>query len=515
MSDSKERPIIIGVSGGSGVGKSFLSNALQRLFGIEDCTVLSTDDLHKYERGDSNWQTTTHLNPEANNIDLGLLHLKQLKNGLSIQRSVYCHKTGKHLSPVNISPSKFIVHEGLHGFYGKEMSQLCDVRIFIETTDRLKKHWKICRDITKRGYKVADVLKSMERRLPDYEKHVLPQKNSADLVVYLSESKPIKNLGDADENIRINTKFFVDSYHTKSKLLKDIINFLDTDSRELNDFIYYSKEVGLDDTLVTISGGNTSIKKTTGKNLSIRNVQTVYIKSSGSKLKYIDHANGYSSIPYFKNKRFCTSLLGLEDRRTGDNAMYERFAHLDKKPSMEYGLHLIIPSKAIVHTHPVYLNAILCSKNSKSIIDEVFKGWDYGYVEYAAPGFDLTKAIYSKSFKEKTILFLENHGLIVGDNTMKSCVQKTKRINEKCKYYLSQKIEDFIQYSDFRHDTLVSAGHVMPDSVVFDNNMPADLLKSILYIEQTSSIIDTIRYLPPEEISYISKMAFEKHRARV
>ena len=96
-----------------------------------------------------------------------------------------------------------------------------------------------------------------------------------------------------------------------------------------------------------------------------------------------------------------------------------------------------------------------------------------------------------------------------------SSTQKTRRINEKCKYYLSQKIKGFIQYFDFKHGTSIPFGHVMPDSVVFDNNMPADLLKSILYIEQTSSIIDTIRYLPPEEISYISEMAFEKHRAKV
>lgn len=514
MSDSRQS-IVIGVSGGSGVGKSFLSNALQRLFGADDCIVLSTDDLHKYERGDTNWQKLTHLDPSANNISVGLSQLRKLKNGQTIERSIYCHKTGKHKNPTSISPAKFIVHEGLHGFYGKEISGLCDIKIFIETTDRLKKHWKICRDITKRGYEVSDVLKSMKRRLPDYEKHVLPQKNSADLVVYLSESETIKNLGDPDENIRISTKFFVDSFHIKNKLLKDIISFLSEDSKELNDFIYYSKEIGLDDALTTVSGGNTSIKKTASKNSSVRNVQTVYIKSSGSQLKYIDHANGYSSIPYFKNKRFCTSLLTVGDREDGDAAMYKRFAHLDKKPSMEYGLHLMIPSKAIVHTHPIYLNTVLCSKNSKSIIDEIFNDWNYQYIEYAAPGFDLTKAVQGKNPKEKTILFLENHGLIVGDNTMKACVQKSKRINEKCKYYLSQKIDDFVCYNEFDYGSLVSKGHVIPDSVVFSNNMPNDLMKSILYIEHNASIIDSIRYLPPEEISYISGMAFEKHRAKV
>ena len=98
---------------------------------------------------------------------------------------------------------------------------------------------------------------------------------------------------------------------------------------------------------------------------------------------------------------------------------------------------------------------------------------------------------------------------------MKACVQKSKRINEKCKYYLSQKIDGFVCYGEFDYGSLVSKGHVIPDSVVFDNNMPNDLLKSILYIERNASIIDSIRYLPPEEISYISGMAFEKHRAKV
>tara|TARA_A100001015_G_scaffold86688_1_gene96336 strand:- start:1155 stop:1454 length:300 start_codon:yes stop_codon:yes gene_type:complete len=90
MSDSRQS-IVIGVSGGSGVGKSFLSNALQRLFGADDCIVLSTDDLHKYERGDTNWQKLTHLDPSANNISVGLSQLRKLKNGQTIERSIYRH----------------------------------------------------------------------------------------------------------------------------------------------------------------------------------------------------------------------------------------------------------------------------------------------------------------------------------------------------------------------------------------------------------------------------------------
>ena len=60
---------LINVGGSSGVGKTTLTTFLSFLF--DDVCHLSGDDLHKWERNDSNWKNITHLNPDANNLELG------------------------------------------------------------------------------------------------------------------------------------------------------------------------------------------------------------------------------------------------------------------------------------------------------------------------------------------------------------------------------------------------------------------------------------------------------------
>ena len=74
-------PLLISISGKSGVGKTTISNILAQCLGREKCLILSTDDLHKYERNDSIWESITHFNPESNNIELGDFHITQLLKG--------------------------------------------------------------------------------------------------------------------------------------------------------------------------------------------------------------------------------------------------------------------------------------------------------------------------------------------------------------------------------------------------------------------------------------------------
>ena len=73
-------PYVIGISGGSGIGKTVLSNSLAEFLGLYQCLVLSTDDLHRWKRHDPHWKNITHLNPVANNIEEGVNHLRKLKS---------------------------------------------------------------------------------------------------------------------------------------------------------------------------------------------------------------------------------------------------------------------------------------------------------------------------------------------------------------------------------------------------------------------------------------------------
>src|SRR5271166_86767 len=124
------KPQIIGISGESGVGKSTVAEIISIFYELYNPIIISTDDLHKWERSSSNWNTTTHLNPDANNLDLGDDHLERLSHNKPIFRSKYNHTTGHFDPPLKIEPSKVIIVEGLHAFYTEFSQKLLDLKIF-------------------------------------------------------------------------------------------------------------------------------------------------------------------------------------------------------------------------------------------------------------------------------------------------------------------------------------------------------------------------------------------------
>ena len=91
--------MLINVSGSSGVGKTTISTIISLILSNLNRGVLHLcgDDLHKWERGDENWKTITHLNPEANNLDLGCKQITSLLSGKTVKRDHYDHNTGKFI----------------------------------------------------------------------------------------------------------------------------------------------------------------------------------------------------------------------------------------------------------------------------------------------------------------------------------------------------------------------------------------------------------------------------------
>lgn len=190
----REPALVIGIGGDSGTGKSTLLTFLRQLF-HHQVVEIEGDGDHKWERYDDNWQHTTHLDPKANHLHRQAQDILALKAGKSIQRVEYDHATGRFTDPQPVESAPYVVLSGLHPFYLPLMRQLIDIKIYLDPEDSLKRHWKICRDHQKRGYTKAQVLAQIEKRLPDAQKYIYPQRDFADVVIRYEPLTPFE-LGD-------------------------------------------------------------------------------------------------------------------------------------------------------------------------------------------------------------------------------------------------------------------------------------------------------------------------------
>ena len=176
---------IFAICGDSGSGKTTLGNLLKKYF--NSSFLMECDRYHKWERSDVNWNNFTHLNPEANFITKMNQDIFDLKIGKTIYQVDYDHSTGKFTQKQKIENSENIIVCGLHSLYDNGQN-LYDLKIFMDTEEKLKVKWKIKRDIEKRNYTEEKILKQIEDRKEDFEKYILPQKNNSNVIVKFYES---------------------------------------------------------------------------------------------------------------------------------------------------------------------------------------------------------------------------------------------------------------------------------------------------------------------------------------
>jgi len=188
------RPYLIGIGGNSGVGKTTLANSLSRVFSALNTTIISGDDMHRWERNNQQWQQLTHLNPKANELHSEYHYLSKLKKGQSIQRRYYNHDTGAFEYNVPIKPNKLTILEGLHPFFIENVRELFNLKIFLKPDEQLAMGWKIARDAAKRGYSKEKVLEQINHRKMDFTRYILPQEKYANMVVELLTLESTKQL---------------------------------------------------------------------------------------------------------------------------------------------------------------------------------------------------------------------------------------------------------------------------------------------------------------------------------
>jgi uridine kinase len=174
---------VIAIAGDSGSGKSVLCKLLRPLFLFDKVLEFETDRYHKWERGHVKWSELTHLDPTANHLEKLENDTFKLRLGDNIIAVDYDHSTGTFTPPTTIEPGETILLCGLHTMFSKQLRDLTDFKIYVDTSDEIKIKWKLQRDTTERNQNEKDVRAKIESRKQDYETFIAPQMEHADLVI--------------------------------------------------------------------------------------------------------------------------------------------------------------------------------------------------------------------------------------------------------------------------------------------------------------------------------------------
>src|SRR4051794_35610244 len=177
------RPIMLGIVGDSGSGKTTITRGIVRVLGEDEMTAFCTDDYHRYDRKQRAERNITPLHPDCNYLDILAQHLGHLRTNEAIMKPVYQHTDGTFGAPDYLQPKRFVLAEGLLGYYTTELRDMFDVKVYLDPPEELRRHWKVQRDCSRRGYTTDQVLAELDRREPDSEAFIRPQRHHADLVI--------------------------------------------------------------------------------------------------------------------------------------------------------------------------------------------------------------------------------------------------------------------------------------------------------------------------------------------
>lgn len=180
-------PYVIGISGGSGSGKTFIAdlitNTIKEIFPNSESarvTVISQDSYYRGGNADTNYDV-----PDAIDFDLLITHLRQLINGYAIDKPIYDFAThSRTKETVKIYPSSIIVVEGILIFTLEELRNLFNIKLFVSADEATQIFRRIVRDINERGRKLNEVHERYVRDVwPSYTEHILPSSKYADMII--------------------------------------------------------------------------------------------------------------------------------------------------------------------------------------------------------------------------------------------------------------------------------------------------------------------------------------------
>jgi uridine kinase len=181
------RPVVLGVAGGSGSGKTTVARAILDSVGRERIAFLEQDSYYRavaWEGGDAIRQHNFD-HPSALDNDLLVSHLDALRSGLPVQVPIYDFVQHRRTTKTRrVPPRPVVLVEGILLFAEQRLRDLMDFKIFVDTDADVRLVRRLRRDIEERGRAVEDVMRQyMDSVRPMHLEFVEPSKRWADVIV--------------------------------------------------------------------------------------------------------------------------------------------------------------------------------------------------------------------------------------------------------------------------------------------------------------------------------------------
>ena len=181
------KPLMIGITSGSGSGKTTVLNAIRSQFKTGEIVVLSQDNYYKDldlvpldKEGVHDFDDPLAIDHEAFYRDI-----RKLMSGETVRLKEYTFNNPE-VKPRDLTfrPAPIIIVEGILIFYFEKICDLFDIKIFVEAKENIKISRRIKRDNQERGYDLDDVLYRYQHHVtPVYEKFIKPFRDKADLII--------------------------------------------------------------------------------------------------------------------------------------------------------------------------------------------------------------------------------------------------------------------------------------------------------------------------------------------
>lgn len=187
-SPTSRRPFVLGITGGSGSGKTFFLNCFLNHFQKDEVCLLSQDNyyhrLDHVRRPEEN-KLYNFDEPDTINDDLFFNDILKLTCGKTVVQEEYTFNNPNAIPRIlTIQPAPLIMIEGLFILHFKRIATLIDYKIFIETNDEIALRRRIKRDLIERGYPEADVLYKWNNHVrPAYRTYLIPHRSDCNEII--------------------------------------------------------------------------------------------------------------------------------------------------------------------------------------------------------------------------------------------------------------------------------------------------------------------------------------------